>query len=73
MVPHGADVGVSVRGALVGFCGPRAEGKAWIRDHFSHAAWQTLNGRTVWADWRSAQRPIGALSEAGLACLIDSA
>jgi hypothetical protein len=73
MVPHGADVGVYVRGALVGFCGLTAEGKAWIKDHFSHAAWQTLNGRTVWADWRSAERTIGALSEAGLACLIDSA
>jgi hypothetical protein len=39
MVPHGADVGVSVRGALVRFFGLMAEGKAWIKDHFSHAAW----------------------------------
>ena len=30
-----------------------------------------MDGRTVWADWRSAQRTIGALSEVGLACLID--
>jgi hypothetical protein len=36
-----------------------AEGNAWIKDHFSHAAWQ------------AAQRSIGAWREAGLACLID--
>ena len=60
-----------MRGALVGFCGLTAEGKAWIKDHFSPEV--SVDGRTVWADWRSAQRTIGALSEVGLACLIDSA
>ena len=72
MVPHGADVAVYVRGALVGFCGLTTEGKAWIKTNFiPPEPYQDV--RTVWADWRSAQRTIGALSEAGLACLIDSA
>jgi len=60
-----------VRGALVGFCDLTAEGKAWIKDYFSPEV--SVDGRTVWADWRSVQRTIGALSEVGLACLIDSA
>ena len=69
MVPHGADIGVHMRSALVGFCGLTAEGKAWLKAHFSHEAWETVDGRTVWADWRSTQRAISALSETGLACL----
>src|SRR5215467_13963650 len=51
MVPHGADIGVHMLGALVGFCGLTAEGKAWIKNHFSHGALETVDGRTAWADW----------------------
>jgi hypothetical protein len=54
-------------GALVGFCGLTAEGK-------SKTIFPTgVDGRTAWADWGSAQWAICALSETGLACLIDPA
>ena len=43
-----------MRGALVGFCGLTAEGKAWIKDYFSPEV--SVDGRTVWADWRSAPK-----------------
>ena len=71
MVPHGSEVGVKVRGALVGFCGLTAEGKAWIKDYFSPMCRWTAEpyGPTGEAP----QRTIGALSEVGLACLINSA
>ena len=42
-----------MRGALVGFCGLTAAGKAWIKDYFSPEV--SVDGRTVWADWRIAQ------------------
>jgi hypothetical protein len=49
MVPHGADVGVYVRGALVGFCGLTTESKAWVKTNFiAHEPWQDAG--TVWAD-----------------------
>ena len=49
MVPHGADVGVYVRGALVGFCGLTTESKAWVKTNFiAHKPWQDAG--SVWAD-----------------------
>jgi hypothetical protein len=59
-------------GALVVFCGLIAEGKAWIKTSFPRIL-ETVDGRTAWADWGSAQWAICALSETGLACLIDPA
>jgi hypothetical protein len=44
------DFAIHMRGALVGFCGLTAEGKAWIKRHFSHRALEKVDGRTAWAD-----------------------
>ena len=51
MVPQGADVGVYVRGALVGFCGLTMESKTRIKiktNFIADEPYQDVG--TVWAD-----------------------
>jgi hypothetical protein len=62
-------VAIGLHGALV--CGLTAEGKAWIKDYFSPEV--SVAAEPYGPTGEAPQRTIGALSEVGLACLIDSA